>query len=102
MKLRQYGYQEKKVQVRELTIAELKLSIIAGYVVHGIKEVQLIDISSGDSATFMTIEDVVQNHWSGNCKIELINLPHIYGSDNDNKTVVLFQPAEEDGDKVIL
>ena len=101
MKLRQYGYKEKKVQVRALTIAELKLSIIAGYVEHGIKEVQLIDITSGDSVTFRTIEDVARDSWSGSCKIELISLPHRYGYDDDNKTVILFQQAEEDGDKVI-
>lgn len=100
MKLRQYGYTEKKVQVRELTIAELKLSIIAGYVEHGVKEVQLIDITSGESTTFKTIEDVAKNEWSGNCKIELINLPHGYGTDCNNKTVIIFQIAEE-GEQVI-
>lgn len=100
MKLRQYGYTEKKVQVRELTIAELKLSIIAGYVEHGVKEVQLIDITSGENTTFKSIEDVARNEWSGNCKIELINLPHGYGNKDENKTVVIFQIAEE-GEQVI-
>lgn len=101
MKLKQYGYKTKEVEVRELTIAELKLSILSGYIEKGVREVQLIDITSGDTVTFKTMEDVINNRWSGNCKIELINLPHGFGTKDETKVVIIFQLADEESDKVI-
>jgi hypothetical protein len=101
MKLKYLGYREKKVETRELTIAELKLSIIEAYVNKGVKEVQIIDITSGDTTTFNSIEDVVRNEWSGSYKIELINLPHAYGTKEETKAIIIFQEAEEESDKVI-
>ena len=101
MKLKHYGYKEKKVEVRGLTIAELKLSVIEAYVNKGVKEVQLIDITSGETVTFNSIEDVTRNEWAGNCKIELINLPHGFGADKESKAVIIFQMADEESDKVI-
>lgn len=101
MKLRQLGYRERKVETRELTIAELKLSIIEAYINKGVKEVQLIDLTSGDAITFNTIEDVARNGWCGNCKIELINLPQTYGTEEESKSIIIFQEAEEESDKVI-
>lgn len=100
-KLKYYGYKEKSVEVRELTIAELKLNIIAAYVEKGESEVQLIDITGGETVTFNTIADVTANEWAGDCKIELINLPHGYGYEENIKTIILFQVAEEESDKVI-
>lgn len=101
MKLKYLGYKERKVETRELTIAELKLTIIESYINNGVREVQLIDLTSGDTITFNTIEDVARNEWCGNCKIELINLPHIYGTEDKNKAIIIFQLAEEESDKVI-
>lgn len=101
MKLKYLGYRERKVETRGLTIAELKLSIIEAYINKGFKEVQLIDITSGETTTFNTIEDVVRNEWCGDCKIELINLPHTYGTKEESKAIILFQEAEEESDKVI-
>lgn len=101
MKLKYLGYRERMVETRELTIAELKLSIIEVYVNKGVEEVQLIDITSGETTTFNSIEDVVRNEWCGNCKIELINLPHAYGTKEESKTIIIFQVAEEESEKVI-
>lgn len=101
MKLRQLGYRERTVKTRELTIAELKLCIIEVYINKGVKEVQLIDLTSGDTITFGSIEDVARNEWCGNCKIELINLPHTYGTKEENKVIIIFQEADEESDKVI-
>lgn len=96
MSLRNLGFTERKVELRELTIAELKLEIIKSYVDKGVIEVQLIDITSGDTTTFNTIEDVTRNEWSGNCKIELINLPHSYGTEEKRKVLMIFQEIEDD------
>lgn len=100
MKLKYLGYIERKVEIRELTIAELKLSIIEAYVNKGVKEVQLIDITCGDTITFKSIEDVARNEWCRNCKIELINLPHAYGTVEESKVIIIFQEVEEESDKV--
>ena len=96
-----FRLQREKVKTRELTIAELKLSIIEAYINKGVKEVQLIDLTSGNTITFNSIEDVARNEWCGNCKIELINLPHSYGTEEKNKAIIIFQLAEEESDKVI-
>ena len=102
MKLKMYGYKEKTVETRHMTIAELKLSIIEGYVRNGFKEVQLIDITSGDTTTFRNVRDVAENKWSGSCEIELLNLPHKYGYGLDYKVVMIFQEANDwDEHKVI-
>lgn len=101
MKLKYLGYRERKVETRELTIGELKLSIIETYINKGVKEVQLIDLTSGDTITFNTIEDVARNEWCGDCKIELINLPHAYGTEEKSKEIIIFQESEEESDKVI-
>ena len=101
MNIRQYGYKEKTVQLREMTIAELKLAIIERYIKYGVKEVQFIDISSGDTVTFNSIEDVTRNEWSESCKIEVINLPHSWGTETEYKWVVLFQISECSTDIVI-
>ena len=96
MKLKYYGFKEAKVEKRSMTIAELKLAIIAGYVEHGEKVVVLMDISYGDTVTFRTIEDVTKNQWSGNCNIELINLPHTWKiSEDHTKTIIVFQVSED-------
>ena len=100
-KLRYRGYKERTVQTREMTIAELKLAIISGYIDKGVREVQLIDISSGDTVTFNSIEDVARNEWCGDCKIELINLPHGWGTEESQKVVIIFQVTESDSDRVI-
>ena len=93
MKLKMYGYKTKTVDIRHLTIAELKLAIIEGYVRNGFKEVQLIDITSGDTTTFRNVRDVAENTWCGDCEIELLNLPHRYGTESDYKVVMVFQEA---------
>lgn len=100
-KLKYHGYKEAKVQTRAMTIGELKLYILRAYMEKGIREVQLIDITCGESITFNTAEDVLKNEWCDNCEIEVINLPHGYGFEDDVKVIIIFQEAECDGDKVI-
>lgn len=100
-KLKYRGYKEKKVEVREITMAELKLLIIQSYIEKGVREVTLVDITAGETTTFNTLEDVVKNDWAGDCKIEIINMPHGWGTKEETKTVILFQLADTEGDKVI-
>lgn len=100
-KLKYRGYKEKKVEVREITIAELKLLIIQSYIEKVVREVTLVDITEGETTTFKTIEDVIKNDWAGDCKIEIINMPHGWGTEEENKTVIIFQLADIEEDKVI-
>lgn len=100
-KLRYRGYKETAVQTRAMTLGELKLYILRTYMEKGNREVQLIDITCGDSITFNTAEEVLKNEWCDNCNIELINLPHAYGYEDNVKTIIIFQEAECDEEKVI-
>lgn len=102
MKIKWYGYKETTVQKRELTIAELKLLIMRGYLEKGAREVQLIDLTCGESTTFWTSVDVLRNTWADDTKIEVINLPHSYGFEGEEgKVIILFQEAEEWNYKII-
>lgn len=101
MKIKEYGYQESTVQRRSMTIAELKLSILESYIRNGVREVILMDISSGDATKFNSIEDIANNKWLGDCKIEVIGLPHGWGYGDDWKHIIVFQIAEEESDRVI-
>ena len=108
MKLKYYGYKEATVQTRHMSIAELKLIILRGYMEHGVREIELIDLTSGTTAYFNTTEDVLNNAWSDNTMIDIINLPHRYGIKNADgsmeenaKTIIIFQLSEEEDDKVI-
>lgn len=109
MKLKYYGYKEAKVETRAMSIAELKLIILRSYMERGVREVQLIDLTCGETISFHSSEEVLKNEWCDNAKIEIINLPHMYGfkdadgkMDKDAKTIIIFQEAEEEeNDKVI-
>lgn len=95
MKLKNYGYVKKEVELRVLTIAELKNKIFEAYVLKGIRTVRLIDITSGTVAVFRSLNDLAQNDWDGNCNIELIGLPHGYGTEGDMDVVILFQFSDD-------
>lgn len=100
--LRYHGYKEATVQTRAMTLGELKLYILRAYAKKGFREVQMIDLTSGESATFNSDVDVLKNEWIDSCMIEVINLPHSYGFEGeDGKTIVIFQEAEENEHKVI-
>lgn len=90
--LKMMGYKEVKVEKRSMTLGELKLRILRSYMTKGEREFQLIDITSGDTITFNTSEDVLSNDWCDDCEIEIINTPHTYGT----KTIIMFQEADED------
>lgn len=96
IKLRNYGYTLKTVELREITIAELKLHIINAYRTKGDKSVKLINIVSGTVTVFNNIDDVLENDYCGDCKIEIIGMPHSYGTSDDNETIILYQLTECD------
>lgn len=94
--LKMFGYKEVTVEKRAMTLGELKLLILRSYMKKGEREFQLIDISSGDTITFNTSEDVLSNEWCDDCNIEIINMPHSYGTDEETKAIIIFQEADED------
>lgn len=100
--LKYKGYTEAIVQKRELVIAELKLHIIQAFNKGNIKEMRLVCLNDGTVETFYSIEDVLENDWCGDCKIEVINLAHKYGTVDTNgkfdedATIILFQTIEDD------
>ena len=42
------------------------------------------------------IDDVLENDYCGDCKIEIIGMPHSYGTSDDNETIILYQFTECD------
>lgn len=93
--LKMMGYKKVKVEKREMTLGELKLRILRSYMIKGEREFQLINITSGDTVTFKTSEDVLSNEWIDDYKIEIINMPHTYGIGEEAKAIIIFQESEE-------
>lgn len=101
-KLAQIGYKKVEVKVSAMTLGELKLFILRGYMRCGFGEIQMINITSGESTTFNTNEDVLKNEWSDDCKIEVIGVPFGYGIKGiAEKTIIIFQESEEEDNKVL-
>lgn len=97
IKLRNYGYKVGSVELRELTIAELKLHIINSYRTKGNRTMKLIDITSGTVDIFNNIDDVLENNYCGDCKIEVVGMPHSYGiGNNSDELIILYQLTDCD------
>lgn len=98
--LKYRGYTETTVQKREICIAELKLHIIQAFIKHTIKEMRVVCLDDGTVETFHSIEEVLENDWCGDCKIEVINHTYKYGKSDENEefdeeaTIILYQIAE--------
>ena len=98
--LKYRGYTEATVQKREICIADLKLHIIQAFIKHTIKEMRVVCLDDGTVETFRSIEEVLENDWCGDCKIEIINGAYKYGTSNEDEefdeeaTIILFQTAE--------
>ena len=98
--LKYKGYTETTVQKREIVIAELKLHIIQAFNKNNIKEMRVVCLDDGTVTIFHSIEDVLENDWCGECKIEVINGAYKYGiEDADGNfeaeaTIILFQTSE--------
>ena len=99
--LKYRGYTETTVEKREICLAELKLHIINGFNKGKVKEMRAVCLDDGTVEVFHSIEDVLENNWNGDCKIEVINLAYKYGVTDENEnfdeeaTVILFQTAED-------
>lgn len=94
--LKMMGYKKVTVEKRSMTLGELKLRVLRAYMIEGEREVQLINITSGDTVTFKTSEDVLRNEWLDDYNIEIINLPHSYGiGEEESKTIIIFQETED-------
>lgn len=101
MRLNKKGYRKVSATVRECTVSELKLDIIEMFSLKYIKDAIVVEITSGDRQVLKSIDDVLNCEWADNCKIELIQKPHFYGTEENNTLVYVIQIAESIRDKVI-
>lgn len=75
MKFRQYGYTERKIKVRQMTMAEIALAIAQEVI--GLSkektEIRVIDCYKAEADIFDTLSDFLTYHW--NAKVEV----NVYG-----------------------
>lgn len=102
MKIEKYGYKEKTIKTRKMSIAELKVAVfqLATEKNYNFVKVKLVDMSSGDVDVFATPKDFVLAAMNDCYDILLIRIREvdIYNTETDTseKTlVILIEDIEE-------
>lgn len=81
MRLKIYGFKEEKHQVREMTIAELKVGLFEeNYVSGGFTEFRLVDLGECETHVFNSVTELML--WGVNelYKVELFSMSQVESS----------------------
>ena len=110
--LKYVGYREATIQKRKMTVGELRHRIANIYLKVEKKKIVILLLDNGDRLELNSMTDALDFEWTDDCNIEIINIPHIYGSkseseemDDDTVTVITIQLAAEeleDSEKTVL
>ena len=102
MKISDYGYREKTIKIRNMSIAELKVAIfqLAAEKNYHFVKVKLVDITSGDVDVFETPKDFVLAKMNDGYEISLIRIREvdIYNTEtsaSEKTLVVLIEDMED-------
>ncbi len=73
MKFRQYGYVEKNVQVREMTMGAIILTIAQGAIKNNIKdiEIRIVDCYSAEVNVYKGLDELLSNDWNADWKVNV-------------------------------
>ncbi len=112
VRLKYVGYREATIQKRRMTVGELRHRIAKIYLNVEKKKIIILTLDDGARLELNSMADALDFGWADDCNIEIINMPHCYGSksesgemDADAVTVITVQLAPEeleDGEKTVL
>lgn len=73
MKLRQFGYREEMIQVREITIGDMIMSICQTLINKGHEdmEIRIVDIYMGEVTKWAGVKGILKHDWCANYKVKL-------------------------------
>lgn len=84
MKFKQYGYTEKKVEVRKMTMGAIALTIAQGLINKDRKEmeIRIVDCFSAEVEIFNGLDDFLSKDWVSNWEVNV----YAWGVMHDNRT----------------
>lgn len=95
MKFRQYGYTEKKIEVRKMTMGSIALTVAQGLIKNDAKdmEIRIVDCFAAEVEIFNGLDDFLSKagDWCANWEVNVYG----WGVMHDNK-------ADKDYVKVII
>lgn len=103
MKLENYGYKEKVLKARRMTLAEMRIGVLKmlsekGY---NFAHIRLVDIYSGDVDVFKSTNDFLMADVNESWQIDLLSVKGLFIYNEEDKMshltiVILIEDAERD------
>ena len=85
MKFWQYGYTTKEVQVREISMADVALTIAQTLIKRDRKdmEVRIVDCFMGEVEIYNGMEELLSHDWSSSYKVNVYDWACMHDNEND-------------------
>lgn len=79
MSLKNYGYKKEEIEIRKMTMAELRLGVVQELLKKNYRyvEIRLVNTTCGEVDTFRSTEDLLMAEYNENYEIELISMKEI-------------------------
>lgn len=73
MKFKEYGYTEKKIEVRKMTMGAIALTIAQGLIKRNAKEmeIRIVDCFMGEVEIFNGLDDFLSKDWAANWEVNV-------------------------------
>lgn len=79
MSLKNYGYKKEEIEIRKMTMAELRLGVVQELLKKNYRyvEIRLVNTTCGEVDAFRSTEDLLMAEYNENYEIELISMKEI-------------------------
>lgn len=98
MKFKYYGYTEKKVEVRKMTMGAIALTIAQGLIKKNAKEIEIriVDCFMGEVEAFNGLDDFLSKDWCSNWEVNVYDwaIMHDNRSNKDYLKVIIADEIE--------
>ena len=97
MKFRQYGYTEKKIKVREMSMGAIILTASQALSKAGKMdmEIRIIDCSVGTVDKWAGVSGIMKHDWNADYRLNVYDMCVMHGDDYDYLKVVISDDVEE-------
>ena len=99
MKFRQYGYTEKKVEVRRMPMGAVVLTIAQGLINNNIKdmEIRIVDCFMAEVEIYNGLDDLLSKDWCASYEVNVYDwaVMHDNRNDKDYLKVIISDEIDE-------
>ena len=103
--LKYVGYREVMVQKRKMTVGELRHRIARVYLKKADRKIIMLCLDDGERLELNSMDDALDFEWADSCNIEIINMPHWWGTKDERgqveetaPTIIIIQMASEESE----